>query len=66
MPRHPGATWLYDHWSDNFLPNNQWVAANSDGVVASGNSLDEVIKDVRERYNPEEITFAYITFDLCQ
>ena len=66
MPQHVGSTWLYRHWTEDFLPNNQWVAATSDGIVARADSLDDVITTILGRYSLEKVTFAYITFDICQ
>jgi hypothetical protein len=47
MPGFPGSDWINAHWNPDFLPNNKWVAANSNGVIAQNESLDPVIAIAR-------------------
>jgi len=62
----PGSDWLRANWNEEALPNNSWVAVTENGVVAENESLEPVIAVVRDHYDWNEVSFAYITFDLWQ
>jgi hypothetical protein len=66
MPGFPGSDWINAHWNPDFLPNNMWVAATSNGIVAQNESLDPVIAFARENFGLNQVTFAFVTFDLWQ
>lgn len=65
MVTHPGSIWLYDHWNSDDLPNNRWVAASANGILAQNEDLDVVLKEVGD-VDLRTVTFAFITFDLWQ
>jgi hypothetical protein len=62
---HPASLWLYTHWSKEYLPNNMWVAASSEGIIMRNENLDIVINEVSNQ-NLNNIVFAFITFDTWQ
>jgi hypothetical protein len=66
MAYNSGSEWLNQHWSPDYLPNNEWVAATGDGIIAHNESLDSVIYQVKDKLPVEDVTFAYITFDIWQ
>lgn len=66
MAQNPAAKWLYDHWSPEYLPNNEWTAVTAGGTVIHDKSLDIVIDAVISQGLLEEVTYAFVTFDLWQ
>jgi hypothetical protein len=61
----PASLWLYNHWSTDYLPNNVWVAASSEGIIVQNENLDNVINEVAA-YDLNNIVFAFTTFDQWQ
>ncbi|SEO36718.1 hypothetical protein [Mucilaginibacter sp. OK283] len=61
----PAQIWLYSHWSENDLPNNQWIAVSANGIIAQNESLDIVISEVQNLAQPDVI-YSFITFDIWQ
>lgn len=66
MPQYSGLSWLHQHWDESYLPNNEWVAATGNGLVANALSLDDVISEAVENNSLDQLAFAFVTFDLCQ
>lgn len=66
MAAHAGAERLERHWNQQFLPNNHWLAATDERLVASSPSLDVVIAEALSRYTLDPVSFAFVTFDLWQ
>lgn len=66
MPGFRGSDWINAHWNPDFLPNNMWVAATSNGIIAQNESLDPVIAIARQDFGLNQVTFAFVTFDLWQ
>lgn len=67
MSLHPGSIWLDAHWDELESYNNQWVAANQERLVASEDSLTQVVNQVlRQGFELSSVTFAFITFDIVQ
>lgn len=62
---HAASLWLYSHWSEEYLPNNMWVAASSEGIIVRDENLDSVINEVANQ-SLNNIVFAFITFDTWQ
>lgn len=65
MSLHPASIWLDAHWDE--LPNNVWVAANSNRVVAYSENLDELLSVLNyDQVDLTTLVFAYVTFDIFQ
>jgi len=62
----PATQWLQDNWNPDQLPNNRWVLATANGPVAQNESIDPLIEIARSNYRPDQVAFAYVTFDLWQ
>lgn len=62
---HPGSQWITDNRST--LPNNEWVAADKSGLVATDPSLDNLMEKIKAKnINPEDIAISFITHDIWQ
>ena len=60
--RHPGSQWIDQNRSR--LPNNEWVAANGSGLVASDVSIDGLLNKIQAQdVDPADLTIAFITAD---
>jgi hypothetical protein len=67
MSTHPGSIWLDQNWNQTQLPNDAWVGATGNGIVAQGDTLESVIGQViRQGINLDDVTFSYITFGVIQ
>jgi hypothetical protein len=67
VPEVPGARWLDEHWNAGDLPNNKWVAASWDGLVAQHESFDAMIATLfAKNFDVDQVCFAYVTFDPWQ
>jgi hypothetical protein len=66
MPNFPGSDWLNDHWNPDQLPNNMWVVATSNELIAYNESIDPLIALVQQNFDFNQVTFAYVTFDPWQ
>lgn len=54
----PGAYFLDQNWQD--LPNDQWIAAGADGMVAHGKSRDEVIEALTSaNIEPDDVVLIF-------
>lgn len=60
--RHPGSVWIDNNRAT--LPNNQWVAADSSGLVADDPSIDGLMAKIRDKHlDPAHVAIAFITSD---
>jgi hypothetical protein len=65
MARHPGSVWLDRNWGN--LPNNLWIAANANGVVAENRLFDRLIAELRRlAVDLNDVTIVFVTFDVLQ
>lgn len=58
--------WIERHWSPESLPNNMWIVANGNRMLAADESVDPLIDLVRRNFSFEQVAFAWVTFDLWQ
>ena len=60
-PYAAGQRWLRDHWPEvvESWPR-QWVIAHGDGLVASSESLDDVLAQARAYGDWNELAFAFV------
>jgi hypothetical protein len=62
VSRHPGIVWIERHRAT--LPNNHWVAASSDGLVALKPTIGELSQEIsRKQIDPAILAIAFITTD---
>jgi hypothetical protein len=60
--RHPGSVWIDNNRGS--LPDNEWVAADASGLVASDPSIDNLMAKIRDKHlDPVEVAIAFITSD---
>jgi hypothetical protein len=60
--RHPGSIWIDLHRST--LSNNEWIAANSSGLIATDPSIDSLMQKITQKHiDPANVAIAYITED---
>jgi hypothetical protein len=65
MAVHPGSRWLDRNWAS--LPNNLWVAASGNGVVAENRIFDRLIDELRRRaIDLNTVTIVFVTLDIVQ
>lgn len=57
--------WLNTHWSREYLEDNCWVAASSDGLISSSPDFD-VVLEASSTYELSDIVFAYVSFGVWQ
>ena len=61
----PGGNWLDQHWAE--LPNNTWVAATDNEIVAQNESFDQlIVRLVDLRIPVANVSFAFATVGLWQ
>ena len=61
----PGGSWLDQHWTE--LPNNTWVAATDNEIVAQNESFDQLIVLLADMRIPvADVSFAFATVGLWQ
>lgn len=60
--RHPGSVWIEGH--RDALPDQCWVAANADGLVAQDPTIDGLMGQLRSRdIDQDDVAIAFITSD---
>lgn len=60
--RHPGLVWIEAH--KELLPDNRWIAASRDGLVAAMPTISELMKEIEHKHiNPSEVAIAFNTSD---
>lgn len=60
--RHPGSVWIDVNRST--LPNNEWVAADKNGLVDHDPSIDSLMKRLQSKnVKMEDLCIAFITTD---
>ena len=60
--RHPGSVWIEQNRES--LPDNHWVAASANGLVAEGATIGELMSEIdRRNAKPADLAIAFITAD---
>lgn len=67
MATHVATLWLRENWGELGDYDNQWVAANSRGVIMNHETFDHVINVLRsENIDFAAVVLAFVTFDVVQ
>lgn len=60
--RHPGSVWIDANYST--LPNNEWVAADKNGLVDHDPSINSLMERLKKKnIKMDDICLAFITTD---
>ena len=61
--RHPGSQWIDDNYSHlETAYQEEWVAANGQGVVAHNSSIDDLVNAIQSMgISPETVAIAFVS-----